>query len=99
VLLARHGRRLLNLLDDTPIVPGDARPAFAHEAQARQVLVDAEADLRDWAPNMEPVHSQAAGMGTNLMPVEQAESVGGTMGPESVSGVSAVESGRGMETS
>jgi hypothetical protein len=38
VILARHGRRLLNLLDDTPVVPGDARPAFEHADQARQIL-------------------------------------------------------------
>merc|ERR1712093_548137 len=27
IILARHGRRLLNLLDDTPVIPGDVRPA------------------------------------------------------------------------
>ncbi|MCJ1474148.1 hypothetical protein MMC13_002806 [Lambiella insularis] len=68
IMLARHGRRLLNLLDDTPIVPGDTRPAFEHAAQARQVLNDAEEDLRDWQPNIEPIHSSASGMGSNLMP-------------------------------
>lgn len=62
----------MNLLDDTPIVPGDARPAFAHEAQARQVLVDAEDDLREWAPQIEEVVSQSEGMGTNLMPSDAA---------------------------
>ena len=67
-MLARHGRRLLNLLDDTPVVPGDTRPAFEHAAQARQVLNDAEEDLRDWQPNLEPVHSTAGNMGPNLMP-------------------------------
>lgn len=67
-MLARHGRRLLNLLDDTPIVPGDTRPAFEHADQARQVLNDAEEDLREWQPNIEPIHSSATGMGSNLMP-------------------------------
>ena len=67
-MLARHGRRLLNLLDDTPIVPGDTRPAFEHGHQARQILNDAEEDLREWQPNLEPIHSQADGMGANLMP-------------------------------
>ena len=70
IMLARHGRRLVNLLDDTPVVPGDTRPAFEHAAQARQVLNDAEEDLREWAPNLEPVNSSAAEMGSNLMPAQ-----------------------------
>ena len=52
-MLARHGRRVLNLLDDTPVVPGDTRPVFEHAHQARQVLTDAEEDLRDWTSNLE----------------------------------------------
>lgn len=69
-MLARHGRRLLNLLDDTPVVPGDTRPAFEHGAQARQVLNDAEEDLREWTPNLEPIPSTAGEMGTDLMPAQ-----------------------------
>lgn len=67
-MLARHGRRLLNLLDDTPVVPGDTRPPFEHAHQARQVLNDAEEDLREWAPNLEPVPSAATGLGSDLIP-------------------------------
>jgi hypothetical protein len=29
-------------------VPGDVRPAYAHASQARQILNDAEDDLREW---------------------------------------------------
>lgn len=68
IILARHGRRLLNLLDDNPIVPGDTRPGFEHAHQARQILSDAEEDLREWHANLEPVRSTAGGLGTNLMP-------------------------------
>ncbi|KAK4116501.1 hypothetical protein N656DRAFT_723927, partial [Canariomyces notabilis] len=50
IILSRHGLRLLQLLDDTPTVPGDVRPAYAHASQARQILNDAEDDLRDWRP-------------------------------------------------
>lgn len=46
--MARHGLRLLQLLDDNPVVPGDVRPAYTHSSQARQILNDAEDDLRDW---------------------------------------------------
>ncbi|KAK3310682.1 Eisosome component PIL1-domain-containing protein [Chaetomium strumarium] len=48
LILARHGLRLLQLLDDSPVVPGDVRPRWAHASQARQVLNDAEDDLREW---------------------------------------------------
>lgn len=50
LILAKHGRRLLALLDDTPLVPGDDRAPYEHGSQARQVLNDAEDDLRDWRP-------------------------------------------------
>jgi cbb3-type cytochrome oxidase cytochrome c subunit len=39
---------LLQLLDDTPVVPGDVRPPYAHASQTRQILNDAEDDLREW---------------------------------------------------
>lgn len=53
IILARHGRRLLQLLDDPAVVPGDERQPYTHGAQARQILNDAEDDLRDWQPEPE----------------------------------------------
>lgn len=50
ILLAKHGRRLLQLLDDAPVAPGDTRAEYPHAQQARQILNDAEDDLRDWQP-------------------------------------------------
>lgn len=67
IILARHGRRLLNLLDDSPVVPGDIRPTFEHGNQARQILNDAEDDLRDWTPELEDVPSHAQ-LEKNLLP-------------------------------
>ncbi|KAJ6149640.1 hypothetical protein N7471_000839 [Penicillium samsonianum] len=54
-ILARHARRLLNYIDDSPVVPGDARQAYEHEPLARQILEDAENDLRGWEPSVEPI--------------------------------------------
>lgn len=54
-MLARHGRRLLNLLDDTPVIPGDQRNPYPYAAEARQILNDAEDDLRDWQPDLEDI--------------------------------------------
>ncbi|KAI7777071.1 hypothetical protein LA080_004034 [Diaporthe eres] len=56
IILARHGRRLLQLLDDGAVVPGDERQPYTHSAQARQILNDAEDDLRDWQPEPEDQH-------------------------------------------
>ncbi|KAH8676077.1 Eisosome component PIL1-domain-containing protein [Xylariales sp. PMI_506] len=50
IILAKHGRRLLTLLDDTPITPGDPWKEYTHSNEARQVLNDAEDDLRKWSP-------------------------------------------------
>ncbi|KAK1768445.1 Eisosome component PIL1-domain-containing protein [Phialemonium atrogriseum] len=58
IILARHGQRLLKLLDISPSVPGDSRPAYEGGAQARQILNDAEDDLREWRP--EPTDEDAA---------------------------------------
>jgi len=67
IILARHGRRLLNLIDDTPVVPGDVRATYEHTNQARQILNDAEDDLKDWQPELEDVPSNAH-LGRDLMP-------------------------------
>lgn len=56
IILARHGRRLLQLLDDSPVVPGEEQRAYPHGAQARQILNDAEDDLRDWQPELDDQH-------------------------------------------
>ena len=35
---------------------------------ARQVLNDAEDELRSWQPNLEPIHSNAGSLGVGAMP-------------------------------
>ncbi|KAI2636125.1 Eisosome component PIL1-domain-containing protein [Xylaria nigripes] len=52
-ILAKHGQRLLDLLDDSAITPGDARRIYRDGAAARQVLNDAEDDLKTWEANHE----------------------------------------------
>ncbi|GKT83273.1 sphingolipid long chain base-responsive protein LSP1 [Colletotrichum tofieldiae] len=44
IILAKHGRRLLQLLDDSPLYQATC---------ARQILNDAEDDLRDWHPEQD----------------------------------------------
>ncbi|KAJ5739800.1 Sphingolipid long chain base-responsive protein LSP1 [Penicillium manginii] len=80
IILARHARRLLNYIDDSPVVPGDARPGYEHEQEARQVLEDAETDLRAWEPSVEPITSAARGASLS----EQGEAASVTNGDSMV---------------
>lgn len=80
IMLARHGRRLVNLLDDTPVVPGDTRPSFEHGSQARQILNDAEEDLREWTSNLEPITSSAGQITSSLMPTQAGTTATSEMG-------------------
>ncbi|KAK4955073.1 hypothetical protein LTR10_007266 [Elasticomyces elasticus] len=76
IMLAQQARRLVNLLDDTPTVPGEERSPFENSEAAREVLNDAEAGLRNYSPSIEPIHSSAGRMGANAMPhnIEQEAS-------------------------
>ncbi|KAF2639908.1 hypothetical protein P280DRAFT_400671 [Massarina eburnea CBS 473.64] len=68
IILAKQARRMVNLLDDTPIVPGDTHREFDGVETARQVLNDAEDELRTWQPSLEPIHSNAGALGVGAMP-------------------------------
>ncbi|KAI5780298.1 Eisosome component PIL1-domain-containing protein [Peziza echinospora] len=47
-LLARQAWKMLQLLDDTPIVPGDRPAVYEREREARDILTDAENAIKDW---------------------------------------------------
>ena len=47
-ILANHTRRLLELLDDTPVVPGAEKAAYDNERVAKEILLDAEEELGKW---------------------------------------------------
>ncbi|KAA8644398.1 hypothetical protein EYZ11_002779 [Aspergillus tanneri] len=68
IILARHARHLLNLLDDTPVVPGDARREYDRGAEAKQVLEDAEKDLLTWESTVVPIQTSAAQMQSGALP-------------------------------
>ncbi|KAJ6783694.1 hypothetical protein PWT90_09683 [Aphanocladium album] len=73
IILAKHGRRLLQLLDDTPVVPGDDKPVYHHASQARQVLNDAEDDLRDWQPEPDNFNTETAAAGADAADAEETK--------------------------
>lgn len=66
--MAKHARRILTMLDDTPVVPGDAHQTYERTEEARQVLNDAEDDLKAWQPSIEPIPSNAGNLSANAMP-------------------------------
>lgn len=78
-ILAKHARRLLSLMDDTPVVPGDTRPAYDHERDARQILADAEEDLRNWTLELEDVPMNAH-LDSGAMPAASASPTNGLNG-------------------
>jgi hypothetical protein len=53
-LLAKQSQRLIALLDDSPIVPGEEPRPFQGVEQGRSILNDAEAELREWTPSWDP---------------------------------------------
>lgn len=71
IILANNARRLVAMLDDTPIVPGEERRGFEFADQARDVLNDAEGQLRGWSPSVAPIQSNAGKLGVNAMPGDQ----------------------------
>lgn len=47
-LIAGYGKALLELLDDSPVTPGETRPAYDGYEASRQIIVDAENSLGSW---------------------------------------------------
>ena len=96
-ILAKHARRLLELLDDTPVVPGAERAGYDNERAAKEVLLDAEEELGKWQPQYDEIPTSR--LESNLLP-----SLGnGSMEPSEVDHHSvtgdADERGRKAETS
>lgn len=47
-LIAGYGKALLELLDDTPVTPGETRPAYDGYEASKQIIIDAENALANW---------------------------------------------------
>lgn len=47
-LIAGYGKALLELLDDTPVTPGETRPAYDGYEASKQIIIDAENALASW---------------------------------------------------
>lgn len=47
-LIAGYGKALLELLDDSPVTPGETRAAYDGYEASRQIIMDAEVALESW---------------------------------------------------
>ncbi|KAF5856592.1 hypothetical protein ETB97_007119 [Aspergillus alliaceus] len=73
ILLARHARRLLGILDDSPVVPGEPRQDYDRGDMASQIIMDAERDLRSWESTTVPIPTSAGQMhDSTLLPARAA---------------------------
>lgn len=87
IILAKHGRRLLDLLDDKPIVPGQDRETYDGIAQGRQILDDAEDDLKEWQPDAYNGGDEDwKGKGISQEPAEQLSAPAGEVIPDATQG-------------
>jgi len=74
-ILAKHSRRLLDMLDDTPVVPGADRAAYDNERAAKEILIDAEEELAKWQPGRE-AEIPPSNLENNLLPSIERQSLG-----------------------
>lgn len=97
ILLAQQARRLINFLDDTPIVPGEERTPYTSSEHARQVLNDAEDGLRAWNSSVEPIASSKGSLASNAMPGQGRLSSASEIQPPATEGLSDQQRVEAME--
>ena len=75
-LIAGYGKHLLDLIDDTPVTPGEARPAYDSYDVSKQIIVDCENALSDWTLDNASVRSQLSIRKPKKRTTQQASSGG-----------------------
>jgi len=56
-LIAGYGKHLLTLIDDNPVTPGEARPAYDSYDASKQIILDCENALSEWTLDTASVKS------------------------------------------
>lgn len=56
-LIAGYGKHLLELIDDTPVTPGEARAAYDSYDVSKQIILDCENALAEWTLDTAAVKS------------------------------------------
>ncbi|OLL21840.1 Sphingolipid long chain base-responsive protein PIL1 [Neolecta irregularis DAH-3] len=60
IILAKYGCKLLDLLDDAQIGPGEMSQGYEGEGAARQTLVECENELARWKPESEQMSDEGS---------------------------------------
>ena len=72
-LIAGYGKAMLELLDDTPVVPGETRPAYDGYEASKQIIVDAEQALSNWTLDTAQIKPTLSFAGYNYEDGEEEE--------------------------
>jgi len=56
-LISGYGKHLLDLVDDSPVTPGEARPAYDGYDESKRIIEDCELSLSTWTPGTSAVKS------------------------------------------
>lgn len=56
-IIAGYGKHLLELVDDTPVTPGETRPAYDGYDACKAIIQDCEDALTHWVSSSAAVHS------------------------------------------
>lgn len=75
-LIGGYGKHLLDLIDDTPVTPGEARPAYDSYDTSKQIIVDCENALSDWTLDNASVKSTLSIRKPKKRTVHRGETVG-----------------------
>ncbi|KAI9733009.1 MAG: Eisosome core component [Cirrosporium novae-zelandiae] len=57
-IIAGYGKHLLELVDDTPVTPGESRPAYDGYEASKAIIQDCEDALTNWVQQNASVHSK-----------------------------------------
>lgn len=56
-LISNYGKMLLNLIDDKPMIPGEARSTYNGSEISKQILIDANNALETWSSDIKELKS------------------------------------------
>ena len=65
-IIAGYGKHLLELIDDTPVTPGETRAAYDGYEASKAIIQDCEDSLTNWVTQNAAVHSKLSTRARNL---------------------------------
>lgn len=65
-IIAGYGKHLLELIDDTPVTPGETRPAYDGYDASKAIIQDCEDALTHWVSSQAAVSSKLSARSRNL---------------------------------